>query len=417
MSSIRYLKRKDFEPFVDIVLRAYPGFKETTEEQRRKFIKRCVTEQRESTTENYYGLYRQKKLLGGMLLHDFVMTFGSLHMPVGGVGLVAVDLVHKKEKVCKELITYFLEHYAAKNTYLAALHPFRPDFYRNMGFGYGTKISTYTIKPAHLPRGQSKAHIAQLTEKDMRGLLACYNRYAEKTHGMLQRSARYMQRLTQQEARYVVGYKKQAMILGYIIFSFEPHSKGNFVSNNLHVHEFVYENQEVLSELFTFLHTQADQINAVQYATHEENFHFVPHDPRNGTERMIAPLYHESNAQGIGIMYRVIDVKGLFRYLAQHNFNNQSCVLRITVRDTFFSRNSGSTIVDFMDGRPRVRTRGAYLTDITLDVSDFSSLIMGVVDFLTLQRYGLVHISDSRYATTVNRIFRMPHKPVCMTMF
>ncbi len=417
MSTMRYLKKKDFDQFIDIVVKAYPGFKETTEKQKRKFIKRCVTEQRESTTENYYGLYRHKKLLGGMLLHDFAMTFSSHQIPVGGVGLVAVDLLHKKEKVCKELITDFLEYCTENNTCMTALHPFRPDFYKKMGFGYGTKINTYTIKPAHLPRGRSKAHVVYLTKKDVRGLLACHNRYAAKTHGMFQRALRYMQRMMQQETRQFVGYKKRGMVLGYLVFSFEPHIEHNFVSNNLHIHEFVYENPEVLSELFTFLHTQADQVNAIQYATHDENFHFVPYDPRNGTEKMIVPLYHESNVQGIGIMYRAINLKGLFQQLAQHNFNNQSCAVKITIQDTFFRKNSGNTIVDFMDGHPRVKNRGAYAAEITLDVSDFSSLIMGVVDYVTLQRYGLAHISDSRYATTIDSIFRVPRKPVCMTMF
>lgn len=417
MSSIRYLKKKDFDQFIDIVVKAYPGFKETTEEQKRKFIKRCVTEQRESAAENYYGLYRHNKLLGGMLLHDFTMTFGSKQIPVGGVGLVAVDLLHKKEKVCKELITYFLEYYAKKNTCMSALHPFRPDFYKKMGFGYGSKINMYTIKPTDLPRGPSKAHITYLTKKDIRGLLACHNRCAVNTHGMFQRSPRYMQRMMQQETRQFVGYKRRSMVLGYLIFTFKPHIKGNFVSNNLHLHEFVYENPEVLSELFAFLHTQADQVNAIQYATHDENFHFIPHDPRDGTEKMIVPLYHESNVQGIGVMYRVIDMKGLFQQLAQHNFNNQSCAVKITIQDTFFRENNGSTIVDFTDGRARVKNKGVYATEITLDVSNFSSLIMGVVDFLTLQRYGLAHISDSRYTATIDRVFRVPRKPVCMTMF
>ncbi len=417
MSTISYLRRKDFEQFIDIVVQAYPGFKETTEEQKRKFIKRCVTEQRESTTENYYGLYRNKKLLGGMLLHDFVMTFGPLQIPAGGVGLVAVDLLRKKEKVCKELITYFLEHYAKKNTFMSALHPFRPDFYRKMGFGYGTKINMYTVKPAHLPRGQSKAHITQLTKSDIPRLLACYNRYAAKTHGMFQRSPRYMQRIMEQGTKYCVGYKKRDTVLGYLLFSFKPHVTGNFVSNNLHVHEFVYENPAVLSELFTFLHTQADQITAIEYATHDENFHFVPFDPRDGTDRMIVPLYHTSNEQGIGVMYRVISLKGLFKQLAQYNFNNQSCVLKITLRDTFFQENSGSTIVDFMDGKSQIKKRAMYTTEIALDVSDFSSLIMGVVDFSTLQQYGLANISNTRHTATVDRLFRAPHKPVCMTRF
>lgn len=417
MSTIRLLKKKDFAAFVNIVVNAYPGFRITTDEQKQKFMQQRIKEQAESTTKHYFGLWRNKKLLGGMLLHDFVMTYGEEHIPVGGVGLVAVDLLHKKEKVCKELIIYFLEHYANKNTCMTALHPFRPDFYKKMGFGYGTKASKYCIKPAHLPRGSSKDHIVYLTRKDMRGLLSCHNRYAHDTHGMFRRTHEYLQRVMEREKLQVVGYKVHGKIRGYCMFSFRQSNKTNFVANDLHVHELVFDTADVFNELSTFLHTQADQAGNIVYATQDEYFHYIPFDPRNGTNTMIMPLYHETNAQGIGIMYRVIDTRGLFEQLHGHDFNNETCALRITVRDTFFKTNSTSTTVQFDKGTAHIKRRGYYAAEIKLDVSNFSSLIMGTVDFFTLHRYGLAQISDARYITTVNRIFAMPRKPVCMTMF
>lgn len=414
---MKMLKKKDFATFIDIVVNAYPGFKITTDEKKRKFIQRCIREQAESSTEHYFGLWRNKKLLGGMLLHDFVMTYGQERIPVGGVGLVAVDLLHKKEKVCKELIAYFLEHYASTNTWITALHPFRPDFYKKMGFGYGTKASAYRIKPAHLPRGPSRDHIVYLTTKDMRALLVCHNRYAEKTHGMFRRSHAYLQRVMERENVRVVGYKTGTRIQGYCVFSFKQSNETNFIANDLHVHELVFDNADVFGELSTFLHTQADQAGTVVYATQDEYFHFVPFDPRNGTDTMIAPLYHATDVQGVGIMYRIINTRGLFEQLHAHNFNNENCVLRITVRDTFFKKNNGSTIVQFDDGRAYVKRRSHYAVEIKLDVSDFSSLLMGAVDFSTLHRYGLARISDAGYTTAVNRIFAVPRKPLCMTMF
>ncbi|UZM99543.1 GNAT family N-acetyltransferase [Lysinibacillus sp. MHQ-1] len=50
---------------------------------------------------NYFGLWEEGNLIGGMRLHDFQMNLFSKMIPIGGVGLVAVDLLHKKEKGCE----------------------------------------------------------------------------------------------------------------------------------------------------------------------------------------------------------------------------------------------------------------------------------------------------------------------------
>ncbi len=139
----------------------------------------------------------------------------------GGVGLVAVDLLHKKEKVCKELITYFLKHYRKKGISIALLYPFRPDFYKKMGFGYGTKVNQYRIKPESLPKGDSKKNTRFLDEDDREALLECYNRLMDRTSGMIEKSDFALQRIFDQKNR-IVAYEKDGKVRGYIIFTFQP---------------------------------------------------------------------------------------------------------------------------------------------------------------------------------------------------
>ena len=86
-----------------------------------------------------------------MRLFDFRMTLHETAVSIGGVGGVAVDLAHKKQKVARDMILFFLRHYREKGAALTTLHPFRPDFYRQMGFGHGTKMNQYRVKPASLP--------------------------------------------------------------------------------------------------------------------------------------------------------------------------------------------------------------------------------------------------------------------------
>jgi predicted acetyltransferase len=416
VSQIKKLPKKDIDVFLNIAVNAYPGMKIYTDEEKRKLKRRVLGYLAKDPTMALYGLYRKGKLLGGMSLHDFTMTLLSAKASIGGVGFVAVDLSHKKEKVCKELIVFFLQHYRRKGATMTALYPFRPDFYRKMGFGYGTKISHYRIKPADLPRGKSRDHIRTLQKRDQKAIVDCYNRYAEKTHGMMRKSAYEIGMYAKPSVK-VVGYKRGSKIQGYVAFSFRSVKESNFVLNDLIVEELIYENPDALSELMAFLHTQADQIDRIVFNTHDEHFHFLPHDPRDGSENLFPSVYHESNLQGVGIMYRVIDTTGLFRILKGHSFGNQNCKLKMSITDSFFGENQGNCIVHFVNGKPRVKKAASFDVEIKLDVSDFSSLVMGAVDFRSLHSYGLAEISDDQHVGTVNRLFLTEEKPRCMTHF
>ena len=116
-------------------------------------------------------------------------------------------------------------------------------------------------------------------------------------------------------------------------------------------------------------------------------------------------------------MYRVVDVKGIFERLKDHNFGFQSCKLKLNIRDTFLHENDGSFIIYFDEGTAEVRENDQYEVEISLDISDFSSLLMGVIDFKSLYRYNLVDISSTEYINVINKIFLTDEKPMCVTPF
>ncbi len=416
MSTIKKIGKKDYDTFINIVANAYPGMRIISQEDKKKTRARLLNVVKNPAV-HHLGLYRKGRLLGGMALYDFIMNIHSKKTKIGGVGLVAVDLLHKKEKVCKEMIYYFLERYRKKGVSLVALYPFRPDFYRKMGFGYGTKVSQYSFKPSDLPKGISKRHLCFLDKKAKSALKRCYLRFFEQRHGMiLDLDHKWTYIFKFPEAR-IVGYKKGKEILGYVIFTFKKVQEDNWIKHNVIIREFVYENRKIFLELLTFLHTQLDQVNRIVYGTQNEDFHHILFDPRNGSDRIVSPLAHETNTQGIGIMYRVINTKGIFRALMHHNFNNQSCKLNIVLRDGFFKRNEGKTTVHFVKGKPRLKNIDKYDVEIRLDVSHFSSLIMGAVEFNILYDYGLAEISGDKYIDLVNRLFLPSQKPMTTTQF
>ncbi|MFP4343433.1 MAG: enhanced intracellular survival protein Eis [Anaerolineales bacterium] len=419
MSEIRRLTAQGIEEYVDIVIDAYPGFKISSEEDRRRLIERLQKVQEEVPPLHLYGLYREDRLLGGMRLHDFWLNVLGTEVSAGGVGMVAVDLLHKKEHVAKELLLFFLEHYRRRGARMALLYPFRPDFYYAMHFGYGAKISQYRFRPAALRRGPSKAEVRSLSAEDRSALAACYDRYQAQTHGMIVRHAHEWDpwfRNLGLENR-IAGCVLDDRLEGYLIFGFKARPVESPLRNDLVVKELVYTSREALAELLTFLHSQADQVERIILATHDASFHHLLLDPRDECETLIPSVYHESNVQGVGLMYRIIDVPGIFDDLRDHDFNGQSCRLKLTVSDSFLPGNAGSTLLHFEAGRVTLPGSGEHEVELALNVAELSSLLMGVVDLRSLHTYGLAELSEAAYLETLNRLFAVEQKPVCLTAF
>lgn len=150
--------------------------------------------------------------------------------------------------------------------------------------------------------------------------------------------------------------------------------------------------------------------------------HHLLLDPRNPSERLIPDVYHETNVQGLGLMYRVIDLPHMIDLLGECDlglplFGVRKFTLKLTVDDSFLPENAGSLLLRCEDGHLERSDRGSHDTEIHLDIADFSSLLAGTVDFRSLYRYGLADISSPKYVETVNRIFAVAQKPICTTSF
>jgi len=352
-----------------------------------------------------------------MKLYDFTMNVRGAQLPTGGVGMVAVDLLHKKQRVAFDLIHYFLRHYRERGATLAELYPFRPDFYKQMGFGYGAKMSEYRVRTESFPNGPGRERLRMLTIADAPALLECYNRFQDVTHGMIRRDEFSFPRRLANPAHRTVGYERDGRLTGYLIFDDVTDPNGNFVLNDLIVEELVYETPDALAALLAFLRGQADQFRTVVIRTQDPTFHHLLADPRDDSGRLIPSVYHQSDTQGVGLMYRVIDLPGVFNALAGRDFNGQTLRLQITLDDSFFPQNAGSATVAFDSGQPHVSDDPAHDAAIRLDVAEFSSLLLGAVSFKRLHQYGLAQLSDPSALEVIDRIFRVDDPPICMTAF
>lgn len=147
MRAIREVREDELSELARITIEAFPGMKVESQEARDRMMERLVKVMKEPIV-HFFGVYDDEEMVGVMRCYDFTMKLHGTRMLVGGLGGVAVDLRHKKEHVAADMVRYYLDFYRRKGAALTALYPFRPDFYRRMGFGYGVKMNRYSFIPA-----------------------------------------------------------------------------------------------------------------------------------------------------------------------------------------------------------------------------------------------------------------------------
>ncbi len=416
MRHVRELTPEELEESLTLSANAYPGLELASRVNRVRYRER-VSQLDQDQDTHFYGLFEEGEMRGVMRWHDFTMNLFGEPTLVGGLGGVAVDLLHKKEKIAADMVRAFLDHYRKAGAALTALYPFRPDFYRRMGFGYGTPTHFHHFLPASLPTGASKTNLGYLGKEDRQRIHDCYHRYFRHTHGIMARKLPYWDHIFNEATIQVVGVDQGSRLAGYVAFSFDKGKQDNFLSNTLHIRELVYETAGDLEKLLTFLHTQADQVEAISYNTQDEDFFYLLQDPRQVTGAILPKtIAHETSARGLGIMYRVLDVDRLFEVLEKHNFGGVSCRLRITLTDSFLPDNAGSYDIDFVAGKARPAAGAPAEVSLSVDVAEFSALVIGAVKLEKLVEYGLATLSDEAYIERLGLLFNGP-KPICLTSF
>ena len=412
MGDIRRLADEDFKEYVRISHEAFPAmFTKLSDEQIDGWIKRMQAQQATGTGIQYYGYYRDDRLIGVMRIHEFVINVHGVEMSSGGVGNICVDLTHRKEHIGKEMMEYYHRLFQEKGAPILLLWPFRHDFYMKMGYGYARKYNKYLYRPADLPRG-SRDGVGFMGESDIDDMLECFNRYAAATHGMIYKQRRFFERFIKRFK--VVGYRNGDKVEGFMGFNFKKLDPDHPLLHNIEIEYMVYENPKALGRLLAFLQTQLDQVDRVVFMTYDDDLHFVSSDPRNDVPHIFY-INQETNVQGVGIMYRILDKERFFKQLAPHSFNDETIRVRFNVRDSFVPENDGPITVHFEEGRP-VITEG-YDVEVSLNIEYLSSLLMGVVDFRKLWTYGLLEVSDEAYLDQLDRLFQVAKKPETIEEF
>jgi predicted acetyltransferase len=333
-----------------------------------------------------------------------------------GMGSLAVGLAFKRRGIGRALVQRYLEGARASGATFALLHPFRLDYYRALGFGYGTPVQRYRFAPAALRAHGARGTVRLLGEHDLDVLLACSERLRAATDGLLARHRDATARLLADPQLHYVAVEDDGVLRGFMQTSVLLGPDDTWNRNELLVRDLLAESPAHLAALLGYLRAQRDQFARIVVETQDESFALVAEDPRDGSDLRIAnPVTHRVAETGFGIMYRLLDLERAFALLGPVD---APFVLRVEVQDAFFAATSGTWTFRFGTQGPPRRDEGARPdATLALGLHDCSSLIAGSLDLRALIRHRLATLEPEAALDQVARAFQVDQRPLCTTRF
>lgn len=352
---------------------------------------------------NFYGAVLDGKVVGQTSIGIFKMNLRSATVKLSGIGMVTTDMLHKKERICKTMMEHFIDESLHNGANIHFLSPFRPDFYKKMGFGYGSTLYQYRFPTISIPDIGKKSELSYFTKNDVQAFLNCYNRFYQMHHGSISRIEYFITNQLGGGKRIVVRRLQNGEISGALVFT----RSENW--DNMKVKEMIYDDTETLYAFCSFLRSQADESASVIVNTPDEYLYYLLNEGTYGLSQM------EICKCSVDNMFRISNVAGLFKELEEVNFNDQNIILCINLLDSFLPSNQKKTIIQFEKGYPHVIDDKSITPslEITMDVSNFSSLMVGAIDVNALCRMGLITLSDPGKLNVLEKLFALSLKPLC----
>lgn len=417
---IRVLGENDFESAADLVSMAYPGMGIQTEEKKKEYMERLNREQKEQNGIQFYGCFNEKQELVGIYRRsDFECNINGQFQRLFGIGMVAVHILHKKEKVAFELLNHFHEEARKEKVALVALYPFSSSFYRKMGYGYGPLKYEFKIKPGALNSNGEKDLVELLSPSDVEEITTLYNSFVANHHGMIKRTWSERQHIKNAASRYV-GVRENGELIGALAFTLQMVKDSHFLHQNMIIHEWIWIYQKGFKQLEAWIHSQQDQVDRIIYGTNNPAFVYSLNNPPNDSNHLIPSVYHEVATTGSGLMYRISDIPLFFEqmnYQALRKPINEQ-VITLSVKDSFIQEQEGSYKLIYLDGNWHIEKVEEDLKEVNIEIGihDLSAWLMGCVSLKDLDSYGEIVVNGCN-PENLDDWFKPRTAPICMTNF
>lgn len=418
---IRKLTPDDLHIYTEIYLNAYPSGKSISEEYYNRYYNRNLQSLLEYEHVNFFGLFEEGVLIAIMKLIDFdINLFGEMNKATGLMSL-AVHPLHKKKGVAKEMVKFFEKYTVESGGLVSMLLPFSVDYYRKMGYGYGTKLDEYRIPTSQLPMCKDISKLRIIKKDEIKKVILCHSAFVKKYHGAVEKFEEEIRDIVNDDETRRIGYFVGGELKGYATYDFVSESEVNYALNRIEVSELIYSDGEVLRNLIGGLRMQSDLAQNIVIRTGEADFYHLLDSPQDISGNYIDHGFLQTNVSAMGTMYKIPDVKRFIEKTNNREFPIDNLKIAFRVNNEFKSSEERFGI-SFKSDHNKKYSNWSYVEDfndadveIKCNLSDLSSLLMGSANLAPLVRMGIVSINNEYETNRLDRLFHCNQRPFTNT--
>ncbi len=413
---IREVKNEDLLEYIKLGNRVYPRFAIKSEEFD-KAIER-MTESINKKRIKCIGAYDEKeKIVGRVLIINFLMNFRGKIIKMGGIGGVGVDLPNKKQHICNDMLKYSLELIQNSGSNCSALHPFRPDFYKRMGYGLLNPFYKYHIPSSRFKKSENTLNVKYLEKNEAEDISELFNEHFKKTNGEIDRQKDWAEKIFKDEKNIIVGYRKNGKLVTYALCRTVNTGEDNFMRYDLRVNEFISISKEGDSAVRGFFRNQTDQYENVIMYTQDEDFYYNFDNPSDINKKLLPHANHSFSVGSTGLMFRVLDIeKFMEEYSVGKEIEGESIICSFNINDPFF-KNSKQKITLQISEKGFITSHKESSINIDISMEDFSSVIFGAVSLKKMYNYNLVECTDEKLMRIISKYLSSCEKPTYNSAF
>jgi predicted acetyltransferase len=233
-------------------------------------------------------------------------VFSGAALPTLGLAAVAVAPERRRRglgvRLCREAIRIGRERGDAVST----LYPFRPAFYRSLGWGLAGRLHSHLFDPSWLPAHAAREEVRPARADELPAVAACYHEVASASNGMLLRHEALWRQLGDNRSHVFVHPVDQG-IGGYLVAKFGGGTRPDL--RVLRIEELVAASESSYRALLGWIGAMSDQWRRVRYdAGVAERFEHRLTEPRPPGFARTRTLYFPVARIIAGPMVRVLDV-------------------------------------------------------------------------------------------------------------
>jgi predicted acetyltransferase len=259
------------------------------------------------------------RLAGALKSLRFNQHIGGAGLPMFGLSAVGVAPWARRRGVARDLCEHALREAHGRGDVVSALYPFRPLFYRRLGWALAGCLHRWWFTPEQLADpGDPDVRLAH--DADIPGVDACYARFARRSNGLIDRDPDRWERIRGPADTHTFIAPGDGRLDGYLVVRYGSAHSGE--RRPLYICELIADAPTAYGRLLRFVSRQRDLWRRIRYdASPDERFGDFLSDPRPPGYAAMRRLWFQTATIIRGPMVRIVNVPKAFQ--ARHEWGSR----------------------------------------------------------------------------------------------